>query len=495
MNTDIKTFIRENLYNKNGSFMGSIKHSWFEKNNCQYIYDEILERTNFLPLDVSLSHRCQYILNDLTQIKKCKTCEISMPYARIDGKNKREFCSNQCGQLHQDTRRKIKNTTFKKYGVTSLLQKSETYMKKKYGVANASQLEFVQKKKKSNAIKNYGVLSQQKHLTADAVGKLSNIEYLSSTPKSKIYSETRISQSHLSKIFRQHGLDVPRAETEVSDYLHQISPQTIIMKNQRKILQNKFELDIFLPEYNLAIEYNGLYWHSELNDVDKKYHQNKWKHSMEKGINLLQIFENEWIDQGKNDIWKSMISNRLGLNKKIYARNTIVKEITTSQAKKFLSENHLQGYANSSIKFGLFYLDELIQVMTFRRPRFCEKYDYEIIRLATKKYYHVVGGASKLFKAFLKQNQNKSVISYADLRYATGNVYKSMGFQEINITQPNFWVIENWKTVHNRMMFQKHKLKTKLEFFNEEISAWQNLKNNGFNRIWDAGNKVFVYDE
>ena len=268
--------------------------------------------------------------------------------------------------------------------------------------------------------------------------------------------------------------------------------------NYRKIFKGKGEIDIFLPEIKLGIEYDGLMFHSEGNlnkgkikDINKNYHLNKTEMCENKGIQLFHIFEGENID-----LWLSMINNKLGLNKKIYARKCVIKEIDSNECNYFLNENHLQGNIPASIRIGLFYNNELVQVMTFGKSRFNKKYDFELLRLCSKKFINIIGGASKLFNYFLIKYNPVSIISYANRRFSQGKIYEVLGFKKIGITKPNyFYFMPDSKDYRlmSRIKFQKHKLKNILEKFDSKLSESENMFNNGYRRIFDCGNLVYEF--
>jgi hypothetical protein len=131
--------------------------------------------------------------------------------------------------------------------------------------------------------------------------------------------------------------------------------------------------------------------------------------------------------------------------------------------------------------------------MTFGKPFNKTECEYELIRFCNKKYLSVVGGASKLLKHFEKKYKPKSLLSYANRRWSKGNLYHKLGFELQNISKPNKFIINlTDKTLHNRLEFQKHKLKDKLESYNPNLSANQNIINNNYRIIWDCGNYVFT---
>lgn len=196
----------------------------------------------------------------------------------------------------------------------------------------------------------------------------------------------------------------------------------------------------------------------------------------------------------KKHAWKSIILNKLQLSNKIYARKCIIKEINSKDSKEFLNNNHLQGHINSSIKLGLFYENELISLMTFGKSRYNKKYEYELLRYCNKKYVSVVGGASRLFKYFIKSYFPKNIISYCDLRYGNGNLYENLGMKLLRVSKPNYYYFRlNEKILYSRVKFQKHKLDNLLENFDSDLTEAENMFNHGFRRIWDSGNLVFEF--
>ncbi len=269
-------------------------------------------------------------------------------------------------------------------------------------------------------------------------------------------------------------------EKEIIDFCKQYYPNLI--ENDRTILNGK-ELDIYIPEIKLAIECDGLYWHSELQGVDKNYHLKKTKECEKKNIQLIHIFEDEWYN--KQDIIKSILLAKMGkIKNKIYARKCIIKEVSSIEAKDFLFENHLQGsIAGASI--GLYYNNELVSILTYGKPRFNKKYDIEILRFCNKKNTIVVGGLSKLSK-YVKGY----IISYSDSRYSLGTSYKNAGFDLVESSPPSYYYLKNFKRF-SRINFQKHKLSEILENFDPTLTEWQNMQLNDYDRIWDCGNLVF----
>lgn len=301
-----------------------------------------------------------------------------------------------------------------------------------------------------------------------------------------------------------NGKHFSKEEKEILSYIKKIYKGKII-SNDKKVLKGK-ELDIYLPELKIAIEFDGLYWHSEL-FTENNYHLWKTETCEEQGIKLIHIFEDEW--NVKKKIVKDKIKTLLRLNtKKIYARECIIKEIDNNTKNIFLEKNHIQGKDNSSIRLGLYtstkYYDKevLVAVMTFCKPRKAlgqnkkTLYDYELSRYAGILGYNILGGFSKLLKYFERNYEWTNIITYADRRWSTGNVYLKNNFVLNHISKPNYWYFDrtNVKFRYHRYSFRKSELKKLFpEIYNESLSEREIMRKARYNRIYDCGNYVFTY--
>ena len=283
-----------------------------------------------------------------------------------------------------------------------------------------------------------------------------------------------------------------RTEKDIVEFIRSVCPSEDIIENDRSVLSPK-ELDVYIPGQNLAFEYDGLYWHRESWHPNRNSHLDKTNGCERQGIHLIHIFENEWME--KQDIVKSRIRNLLGsYDKVVYARNCEVKEVPSKLASEFQCRNHIQGGVRSKVNLGLWKDGELVSLMTFSKPRFSKKYEWELVRFCNKLNHHVIGGASKLMAHFERTYHPKSMVSYADRRWSMDSdrvLYRKLGFSLKSISQPNYWYVKGGE-VFNRVMFQKHKLNGLLDKFDESKSEWQNMQDNGYDRIFDCGNLVFV---
>jgi hypothetical protein len=303
-----------------------------------------------------------------------------------------------------------------------------------------------------------------------------------------------IQQPAVSRYMKQNGVKWTKTdskfEKEVKTYVCSIY-EGHVSCNERTVLNGK-ELDIYLSDIDFAIECNGTYWHSELQGKDKQYHSNKTNSCKEKGIRLLHIWEHDW--NKKRPIFESLINVAINkIENRLYARKCELKEISSSEAKEFLEENHRQGSCPAKHRYGLYYNGDLVSIMTFGKSRFSNKYEYELLRLCTKVNTSVVGGASKMFKQFIKDVEPKSIGSYSDMSMNNGGIYDKLGFSHIHNSKPNYKYTRDYKFVENRVTYQKHKLPNKLDVFDKSLTEWQNMQMNGFDRIWDCGNSLWIW--
>ena len=414
--------------------------------------------------------------------KKCIYCGKSFE-VKIDSEQK--FCSQKCNYESPIRLEKRKQTNLKKYYTEHFFQSNK----------------FKKESQKTRFEKFYKYLFTSNRLRNEVEPQFSLDDYNGIREDGKgIYYNFKCLKCN--NIFEDLLLSgkIPRCpncypvnystsagELELFDYLKLILPNnTTIIHNDRRILKGK-ELDIYIPEYDLAIEYNGVYWHSELQGKDKNYHLNKTKECEKQNVQLLHIWDTEWIY--KNNIIKSMIKSKLGLiTNKIYARKCVIKEINSPESEAFMVENHIQGNINSKIKLGLFYNNKLVSVMTFGKNRFKKNSDeWELYRSATKLNTTVVGGIGKILNYFTK-NYSTNLITFLDKRFSTLNNYYSKHNWKLNDINPNYSYTDGHQCVGSRIKFQKHKLKSILKNFDSNLTEWQNMQLNGYDRVWDCGN-------
>lgn len=277
---------------------------------------------------------------------------------------------------------------------------------------------------------------------------------------------------------------ISRPQKKLQDYLE--SKRIKVVPNYR--LSNRKHVDIYLPDHKVGIEINGLYWHSDTKKATD-YHYKKTLQGKKEGIQILHFWDKELHENF--DLVTSMVRSKVGKSKRIYGRQTTVKAITSQRANAFLEDCHLQGKCQAKVSLGLFdTADKLVAVMTFGKPRFSKGYDWELIRFASQRNLTVVGGASKLLSYFEREYKPKSLVSYANLRFSHGNLYKSLGFDYVSRSDPSYFYY-NREGVVSRYQAQKKKQRAFLANFSENRSEYENMLVNGYRRVYDCGNLIY----
>lgn len=293
-----------------------------------------------------------------------------------------------------------------------------------------------------------------------------------------------------------YGKGSSKGEKEVYDYVSSIY-DGVIHRGSRSIIPPK-ELDIYIPEKKIAIEYNGLYWHSEemlkqrIGGSAKNYHYDKWKACRDAGVQLITVWEDEWRD--KPEIVKSMLAHKLGLgqNGKVYGRNVIVLDIDGDTARDFCNKHHIQGFTGGAKYFALVDKSDLSEVYAVSIWRKLKNELY-LDRYCTST--NVVGGMGKLLKAGEKWGKDmgcSQIITFADHQVSDGGLYHSLGFTMDKILNPDY------RYIHEGL--RKHKFGFRLKRFRndpalkyvEGYTEKQLAELNDLPRLWDFGKTRFV---
>ena len=233
---------------------------------------------------------------------------------------------------------------------------------------------------------------------------------------------------------------------------------------------------MYLPEYNLGIEFNGSMFHATVNsvydNVDKLYHFNKFKLAKEKGVHLINIFDVDW-ESNKERI-KMYLKSLLTKNKVIYARKCALVHVDYETYKEFCNKYHLQGASRKGLSkyiYGLYYNNELISVMCFGNQRFVKNKEgyYELHRYCVKDGYTVIGGANKLHKYFERTHNVKQIVSYSDNDYFSGNIYNRLGYTFSGYTNPRYYWYLNGVELKREKCQLKYLKEMYKDIYNEAI--------------------------
>lgn len=435
-----------------------------------------------------------------------------------DVKNKiKETNLERYGKEHatqsEQIKEKTKNTNLKKWGVEypiltkEIKDKARKTLLDNYGVEHPSYSNEllnkakITKENKINFAKSQNLLTvselsmkfnRHEKTILHAVERL-NISVVHFNRDEHYY----INESDLAILsdffFKTEDWGTSYSEKEMVDFIKSIYDGEII-ENTKKIIPPK-ELDVYISNKNLAIEFNGVHWHDE-NHVDKNYHLTKTNMCNEKGIDLIHVFEDDWLE--RKEIVKSMIASRLGIYKeKIFARKCQIKEIEKDQAKIFFDENHLQGFAYGDLYLGLMFNDELIQCICINKKGWHDG-NVELTRMVTKLNTQVVGGFSKLMKHISDYIEYKSITSYVYKAWFNGKGYIESGFKIVKENNPSYSYVVNGRRVH-KSHFRKDKIKKmfergELKFYDSDKTEHENMIENKIYRIYDCGTMKVIYE-
>jgi hypothetical protein len=285
------------------------------------------------------------------------------------------------------------------------------------------------------------------------------------------------------------SIQTSKAQLEIYEYIKKYFENTILNYNTEY-----GDIDIFIPELNLGIEYNGLYWHSveilQYNNKSKLKDYEKYNNLKDK-YRIICILEDEWVY--KKHIVIGRLNHILGLTKnKLYGRKCIIKNIDSKTANQFFENNHIQGSCKANCYFGAYYDEELVAAISFSTSNLSRKINgqWEISRFCSKIDYNVIGIAHKMFKHFIKLYNPESVISYADSRWSDGNLYKTIGFEFVRQTVPNYWYFKpnELKRIHR---FTLRKTKEDPVHLTEKQLRF----NEGYYSIYDYGSSKWIWNK
>lgn len=446
----------------------------------------------------------------------------------------------------EEVKQKIKQHNTEKYGGNSpmcskeIREKSKKTCLKKYGVEYCSQNEHVKEASKKTCLERYGGIGWDSKELMDKFRKTCleryGVEYISQYRNGvtifekyplmlqllpdgnwlckcphpecdKCKEKTFVSNPYVFKYRYNTNAEMC---TKLFPTKAQYSSLELIVRgwldeagieyltNVRDVIYPK-ELDIYVPSKKVAIEINGIYWHSD-KEKSKDYHMNKFKECKKQGIQLIQIWE-DWMVH-KPEIVRSFLLSKLGYSENtIYARKTELREVPSNEASKFLDENHIQGRCNAKYSYGLYYNDELVSLMTFGCNRGSiskntkkSSSEYELLRFCNKLNTQVIGGASKLLQHFIKTFHPSQIISYASCDISDGHLYEVLGFESSDKITRSYWYIDpiTFRRYHRTSFTKTAIVKKGIKESKGSWTEFEAMDEAGYIRIYDAGQSRWI---
>lgn len=456
-------------------FLGQDKEDlwgWFEEQKTKFV--------NYTNREIII-----LLQNGYAESPKCVVCGSDAKVQTYSSVYTFDYCSKECSLKSDSRKEKLSNT------------------KKSYSDERKTEIE---NKRKSTNLEKYGVEYQsQRDEVKEIVGNKSTERQLNEKAQHRLSDKNWLNEEYVNK--KRSGVDIANELDTNSDtvmtycrkydfnirYGYQKSVYEIELAN---FIQQYFEietsnrsiifpqeLDIYIPEKKIAIEFNGLYWHSNLYK-ENNYHKEKHGKCKESNIRLITLYEDEWVF--KKELVKKKLLHILGISneKRVFSRKCEIVVLSKFEITDFLNQYHIQGSGNGSVHIGLKYENEVIAGMSFlvRTSGI-----YELSRYATK--YNIIGGFSKLLSHFKNNFEWNEIVTFADLRWHYGDVYEKNGFMIDGILKPDYeYIIENRTKRSHKFNFRKKLIKKKFpDLYNPDETEHQNMNRIGIPRIYDCG--------
>jgi hypothetical protein len=491
-------------YLKNNGLFGYVNsffddsYSIQEKLYC-LIYDCVRPKCKICGKDIKFSHGYNTYCSRKCVNKDPAILEKNKKSVSVSLKNTYQKNGNEIKKKRKETLlNRYSENVYSPFGLTCVKEKTKEKIKEKYGVENVFYLKkfrshpkvFQEKSVINNRLKGYDIeyVSAYNIIIKNLCPIHGDVKMNSINFYNRAYRNRKgIICTVCNPINSFSSLEII-----FNNLLNELNVTNYI-KNTKKIIK-PYELDFYFPEFKLAVELNGVYWHSEIH-TDKFYHKNKSDMCSEKDIQLIHIWEDDLLN--KYELIKSMFAIKFNLCKnKIYARKCNIKDISPKIYRQFLHKNHIQGVINSSIKYGLFYNNELVSVMGFGKLRNSrgqknKQYEYELHRFASIQNTIVTGGALKLLSYFEHNVKYTKLISYAKLDHSNSDIYIKLGFKLNKICQPSYYWVIDAKRKH-RYNYRKDNISNDT---NKNLTSTQTMHDLGFFRCFDSGNLKFIKEK
>lgn len=402
-----------------------------------------------------------------------------------------------------EVRQRFIETNLEKYGVKypiqneDILNKRQQTLLDRYNVVSPTMIPEVRAKQETTLFNNY-VVKNFKH----TLYKNNQLEFL----ENKDYLLELLEDNSATSISKILDVDI----TTVINYLHKHGIHDKLKSFNRSLLEDKIckflesnninfetnrrdiippkEIDIFIPKYNLGIEINGVYWHSDLKvERDINGHYNKWLKCKDRNIRLLTFFDDEINNELKWNIIKSKLLylTKTGKFIQIGARKCEIRDVDLLDERLFLDTNHIQGFLNNRDKsYGAYFCGRLLGIFSVKQRK-----DYlEIVRYSVDIQYTCPGLFSKFLKYVINElNFTGQLVSFSDNCHSDGTLYKSCGFNEVVILGPGYSYTYAGKPRENRQRYMKEKIRKKFNIPIDNLTEKELMKSQGYGRVYDCG--------
>jgi len=370
-------------------------------------------------------------------------------------------------------------------------KKREATIKARYGVSHALQNPKLLEKAQQTTFDRFGVkYAMQSETIAKKVAQIFMDKYGVPTPFLMDDFNEKAKKTITAHYGKEHIVPLTISKTNVA-IAHEIEAISGYKCELDKVKLDKYSYDIHILDTNILLEIDPTYTHNVLGNhwhssgVAEDYHIAKTNVAIANGYRCIHIFD--WDDLSK-------VIQLLTPKKALYARKCEIRPISNKAAVEFERKNHLQNECRGqSVRIGLFYDDVLVQLMTFGKPRYNKKYQWELLRLCTQSDLYIVGGAERLFTYFIKHHSPESIISYCDIAKFTGDVYLRLGFTLHNITKPNKIWSKRKQMITNNLLNARGYDQLFGTNYGKGTSNTQLMVDNGWYPVYDCGQAVYSW--
>lgn len=449
-------------------------------------------------------------------MKKVEVNKDLLYHYYIEENNSIEKTSELMNLKYRTVQRAIKEYNFNKD--RNIIQKQrENSLKDKYGVENVYQLDKSKEKSKETKLNRYGSETynnskQQKQTMIDKYGvscgyRLPEVQEkivekyggigvgskeISNKQRKSMIEKYGVPYYYLTKEAQEKNtFTISKINKEIAKILADNNIQT-----EFEFTLDKYSYDIHILNTNILLEINPTYTHNSTigakfskfskAPLAKNYHIEKTKLALDNQYRCMHIWD--WDDIDK-------IINTLKPKTKIYARKCTIREVSIEDTSEFLNKYHLQDNCKGqNIRLGLYYNDELVQLMTFGKPRYNKNYEYELLRLCTKFEYMILGGSEKLFNYFIETYSPKSIVSYCDNSKFTGDVYEKLNFKLKDYGNPSKHWFNGEKHITDNLLRQRGFDQLFKTNYGKGTSNEELMKDIGFVEIYDCGQSTYIWN-
>lgn len=295
-------------------------------------------------------------------------------------------------------------------------------------------------------------------------------------------------EQELHKELQKANISIQKGET-IEDFVESAYPGTIEFKNTTEIPGSI--IDVWLPTIRVGIILNKTYSSCD-QQISKTKHFDNHEIAIKNDVHLIQLHQTQW--DTKKEIVKERLITKLGIQtNKTYARMCDVQVVPSSVARTFCNKHHIQGFTNAKFHYMLYCNLVPIAYMSFNTPRAAMNqrgYDYELVRYCSNGT--VVGGASKLFKAFIRDEDPTAIRSFSDNDWNSGGLYGTLGFVFEGYLTAGYWYVKDNRFIH-RYNFTKKSLVS--DGFDENKTEFVIMDERGYYRYYDSGNTKWMWNK